>query len=242
MTSTTNPKPPRPMFYFYGGKYRASATYPAPRYGRIIEPFAGGANYALRYHWLNVDLYDLDEAIVGVWEYLIRSTPEQIRQLPVEPFDHVDDLPICQEARWLIGFWLNKGTQSPRKQPSKWMRSGTTPNTFWGAQVRERLASQVDLVSHWNIHAASYEEAPDVEATWCIDPPYDNAAGRQYRQHDIDYAALGAWCKDRQGQVMVCENAGADWLPFEPWGDIRHSAGRVSKEVMWHRTIDETGF
>ena len=32
---------------------------------------------------------------------------------------------------------------------------------------------------------------------------------------DIDYARLADWCRALPGTVDVCENVGADWLPFQ---------------------------
>ena len=44
------------------------------------------------------------------------------------------------------------------------------------------------------------------------------------------------------GQVIVCENVGADWLPFQPWRDIKASdarhGGKVSREAFWVRGCD----
>ena len=60
------------------------------------------------------------------------------------------------------------------------------------------------------------QEIENQEATWFIDPPYNNAAGQRYRTRVSDYSKLGRWCRDRWGQVIVCENYGAEWLPFEP--------------------------
>lgn len=84
-----------------------------------------------------------------------------------------------------------------------------------------------------------YTDAPDVAATWFIDPPYQ-IAGREYR-HDsraIDYTALGAWCHARRGQVIACENVGADWLPFVPLRPThgRHHIPNQTIEAIWHRT------
>ena len=69
------------------------------------------------------------------------------------------------------------------------------------------------------------------------DPPYQTA-GRAYRFHDLDYPALAEWCKSRTGQVIVCENAGAAWLPFEPFRTIKglegKRGGKQSVEVIWN--------
>jgi hypothetical protein len=107
--------------------------------------------------------------------------------------------------------------------------------------VEERLFSIVvrancGLSRHWTITQASYADIPDQAASWFIDPPY-RVAGRAYRFHDINYPALGDWCMSRRGQVMVCENAGADWLPFRPFRTIKglegKRGGKKSEEVIW---------
>ena len=156
-----------PFFCYFGGKWRAAKRYPVPTCARIVEPFAGAAGYSLRYADLNVTLYDLDPAIYGTWDYLIKASADDIRQLPLD-VEHVKDLSICQEAKWLIGFWLNKGSSQPYLSPSAWMRSGIRPNSYWGEVIRERIANQIDRIRHWKIINQSYELADDVEATWFI--------------------------------------------------------------------------
>jgi hypothetical protein len=52
------------------------------------------------------------------------------------------------------------------------------------------------------------------------------------------HAALGDWCKTRPGQVIVCENDGATWLPFRHFRDIQSSTSaghgkKISKEAIW---------
>ncbi len=80
-----------------------------------------------------------------------------------------------------------------------------------------------------------YTMAPDVDATWFIDPPYDNAAGENYRHHKLDRYALAQWCRGRRGQVIVCENEGASWLPFAPLRTFKRGlrAAGGSREVVW---------
>jgi hypothetical protein len=232
----------RPFFCFFGSKWRVAPHYPPPTYPTIIEAFAGAGGYSLRYPHHQVRLYDADPIICGIWNYLIHVSPDEIRRLPVV-FDHIDELNVCQEARWLIGFWLNKGTVQPSKTPSKWMRDYQSRQpgcTYWSAAVVERIASQVPQIRHWTISQASYETIPNMKATWFIDPPYQ-VAGRAYRFHDINYPALGEWCQSRAGQVVVCENAGAEWLSFRLFRTIKglegKRGGKKSVEVIW--TNDE---
>lgn len=229
-----------PFFTYFGGKYRTAPRYPEPRYATIIEPFAGSAGYATRYHQRKVLLFDLDPIVAGTWEYLIGVSPDEIRRLPLwdETWDNVDELDLPQEARWLIGWWLNKGTSSPRKSPTTRMRSGCRPKSHWGPVIRERIATQVDAIRHWEIRCASYEEVPNAEASWFIDPPYQEA-GCSYRcgPDDIDFTHLAGWCRERIGQVTVCESEGADWLPFRQWIEAKamNGIGRRgrSTEVAW---------
>lgn len=230
----------RPFFTYFGGKFRAAPHYPPPQHPVIIEPFAGSAGYALRYPTRDVLLIDLDEKIIGTWQYLIRTGAEEIRRLPLcgPEWETVQDLDLPQEARWLIGWWLNKGTTDPANRPSAWMRNPdhNVGCNFWGNGVRERLATQVEHIRHWKAVHSSYIDAPDITATWFIDPPYEVAGGR-YRVRDVDYPHLAQWSQERQGQVIVCENVGAKWLPFVPLRASQAMSGRgrsgSSDEAIW---------
>ena len=239
----------RPFFTFYGGKWRVAPFCEPPTHGTIVEPFAGSAGYSLRYPARKVVLVERDPLIAATWRYLLRVSQTEILGLPDIQMDQtVTDLPVCAEARLLIGWWLNGGSAQPKKSPGSWMRRkienggvGWTTGTgqlSWGRRVRERIAGQLDAIRHWTLIEGSYESAPSVKATWFIDAPYQ-IAGRHYRFgcSGLDYAALGAWSAGRQGQVMVFENVGAAWLPFRPWRQIKASearhGGKVSDEAIW---------
>jgi len=228
----------RPFFCFYGGKWRTSLHYPSPKYKRIIEPFAGAAGYSLRYAHMDITLYEIDPALFKLWSWLIQVSSSEIRSLPnISNNQTVDDLNISQEAKWLIGFWINKGTVSPAKSPSKWMRDGIRPNSQWGDAIRERIAQQVEYIRHWKIINMSFENAENTESTWFIDPPYQGACGRHYKYNKINFDCLSKWCNSRKGQVIVCEQAGANWLPFTEFRTIKSLEGangkKRSKEVIW---------
>jgi hypothetical protein len=237
----------KPFFTFYGGKWRAAPMYDRPEHKTIVEPFAGSAGYSIRYPWHDVVLVERDPLIAATWRYLIRVAPGEIRSLPdIEVGQTTDDLNVAPEARLLIGWWCNGGSATPKKSLGFWARERkeaggagwkTAGQLNWGARVRERIASQLDAIRHWRIIEGDYTMAPDVEATWFIDPPYVEA-GKHYRfgSSSLDYPALGAWCKRRFGQVIVCENVGATWLPFRPWRDIQANGGvgfKASKEAIW---------
>lgn len=233
----------KPFFTYYGGKYRIAPKYPAPKYDMIVEPFAGSAGYSVRHPSHQVVLCDLNEKICGTWDYLINAPESEIRALPLD-FETVSDLQVPQEARWLVGWWCNKGTTSPANSPSKWMRDGTHSNSFWGDVIRERIASQVQHIRHWKVFHGMYQDLGNWSdgATWFVDPPYDNKAGSHYTHgsRGFDYQQLASWCHSRTGQVMVCENEGADWLPFRFFVVAKASSGKqksaqVSREVIWTR-------
>ncbi len=225
----------RLFFSYLGGKYRAAPAYPPPHHPVIVEPFAGSAGYSLRYPEHDVILIERDEKVAAVWRYLLGARPEEIRALPLigQGWHNIDDLTHLPEgARWLIGFWLSKATSSPRKTPSAWAIA--RPDcSYWGAAVRDRIAAQLHRIRHWQLIEGDYRQAPDVTATWFIDPPYI-AAGHQYRygSASIDYPGLAAWCRTRRGQVMVCEGPGAGWLPFAPFLEIKGQRGQF-KESLW---------
>lgn len=228
----------RPFFGFYGGKWRDSPRhYPSPSHETIVEPFAGSAGYSLRCHDRKVVLFEKDPVLAAIWKYLIKVSSKEILRIPdLRSGETVDDLKICQEARWLVGFWLNRGVSAPRKSPSKWMRARIRPGSFWGERVRTLVAAQVPAIRHWTVHNRSYQDGPSPGvATWFIDPPYQRA-GKHYKfgSESIDYLELAQWCMERRGQVIVCENKGADWLPFTPLATVKTTrVRRRSKEVVW---------
>lgn len=229
----------KPFWRYFGGKYRAAPHYPPPKHKQIIEPFAGAAGYSIRYPDRDVLLIDKDPVICGIWDYLIHAPPAEIASLPDIRFGQsVDDLDIPPEARNLMGFWCNGGAAQPCKTPSAWASLETERHKNWNTLGRQRCADQVEYIRHWRIQQGSYQDAPDVEATWFVDPPYQQA-GIHYKHSskEIDFQHLGLWCQSRKGLVLVCENDGADWLPFEPFRTISAtpSKSRLGKsvEVLW---------
>lgn len=231
----------KPLFPYYGSKWRDAKRYPAPT-RLVIEPFAGSAGYSLWWEPEHVALLDIDPIIVGVWEFLIGASEREVRALPdLQAGQSVDDFDLPQEAKWLIGFWLNRGSAQPKKTQTAFSSRTERQQLVWSERARERIASQMHKVRHWTVAQAEYWQHEhfwrDAEVTRFIDPPYVDK-GRYYRFHTVDYAALGEWASTLPGNVIVCEQAGADWLPFEPLAEIKSTRG-TSSEVVWTNTATE---
>ena len=228
-----------PFWRYYGGKWLAAPRYPAPSHNLIIEPFAGAAGYACRYHDRDVLLIDADPVIADLWRWLIEATPSDVLDIPDVPAEGtVDDIDAPAPARSLVGFWCSYGSATPKKTPTTWARPTAGKQLAgWCDKVRQRIASWVPRIKHWDVHCGSYSGAPDVPATWFVDPPYQTSAGKHYRFSDVDHRALGMWVLQRQGQVIACDQAGANWLPWTGRITTRSAtaAGRVSREVVYHR-------
>lgn len=227
----------KPFWRYYGGKWRAAPRYPSPKHSIIIEPFAGAAGYSMRYPERQVVLVEKHPVVAELWRFLISVHPSEILSIPL--VDDVRDLPswVSVGGRHLVGFAMNAATTTPCVRISsgrKKLREMGRVYEGWSESLRMRVASQVGRIRHWRIIEGDYTSAPDVEATWFVDPPYNNKAGRYYPCHDLDYTALGVWCRERRGQVMVCENEGATWLPFKPFAVFKAGVnGNGSREAIW---------
>lgn len=231
-----------PIFSYYGSKWRIAPKYQKPG-ARIVELFAGSACYASRYPDRAVLLVERDPLLAALWRWLIGVSPAEVRALPnLTPDTDVANLPVCQEARWLIGFWLNTGSAQPKRGVPRRLLQPYAPrfelSRFWATR-REQAAQGVAEIKHWRIFEGEWYDAPqDFGATYFIDPPYENA-GKHYRFSTIDYSALGSFCETlhMQGQqVIVCENTGAKWLPFRHLDTVKASTrggARFSQEAVW---------
>jgi len=216
------------MFSYYGSKSKIVHLYPSPKHGKIIEPFAGSARYALKYFDRDVLLVDKYEVIVKIWKWLQLCSPSDILKLPVlkvgdkinrEDFD-------CIEQAWLMGFIVQDAVNAPRLTVSKF----AAPNIAF--EIKD-IASQLYKIKHWKIELGNYEDIPNQEATWFIDPPYQ-FGGEYYVKNnkDFNYKKLGEWCMSREGQSIVCENTKADWLPFYSMSNFQGLRNKTV-EAIW---------
>jgi len=217
------------MFYYYGRKKRIINYYPKPIYNKIIEPFAGSASYSMEYFEKDVILYELNFKIYSVWKYLQEASIKDILGLPIlkkgeclnnPEFNHLSD-----PEKWTIGLYLNPGSSVPKKSPGNFCD--------WDEKHRLSLSSELYKIKHWIIKNESYVNCENVKATWFIDPPYSGNGGKYYTNNKIDYNSLSEWCKNLNGQIIVCENEGANWLSFEPLVNLKGQKHN-RKEVLYY--------
>ncbi len=223
----------RPFFPFYGSKWNIARHYPAPARGPVVEPFAGAAGYSTFYGCSDVALVDADPVIVGIWSFLIRATAFEIMALPELPEvgDSVDNYALPQEAKWLIGFWLNRGSAQPKKSRTAYSARTDRAQLNWSLKAKQRIAQQIEAIRGWTVREGQYHAAEDLRATWFVDPPYGDK-GKFYRVKFSEFEALGSWCRSRRGKVIACEGPGATWLPFEDLGSFKSSKGRATEVVF----------
>jgi site-specific DNA-adenine methylase len=215
------------MFSYYGSKKRLAPLYAPPEFDTLIEPFAGAAGYSLHGdHWeRNVMLFDCNPKIVATWKYLISASKKDILSLPdIQPKQTLTEFKsLSTEERYLIGYHLNPASTRPKLT--------ATQRVCWNQQ-KLWIAANLYKVRHWQVFQQSYADIPNRKATWFVDPPYQKV-GKWYNgfQH-MDFRHLGGWCRERQGQAIVCENRGARWLPFRLL--VTHKGMvQTNTEVVW---------
>lgn len=215
------------MFSYYGSKSKIVDYYPPPKHKRIIEPFAGSARYSLKYWQNDVLLVDKYPVIVEVWNYLKNASEADIKGLPkLDTGQTIDDYDLSDIERKFMGFMVQDGTTGMRR----------TASYFAVKRMDEKfdfIIKNLHKIRHWEIKLGSYDELENVEATWFIDPPYQ-FGGHEYKcsNKNIDFPKLAEWCQNRNGQVIVCENTKADWLPFKPMVEMQGTMFRTT-EAIW---------
>jgi site-specific DNA-adenine methylase len=159
------------MFYYYGRKKQIAKHYPEPAYETIVEPFAGAAAYSLHGdRWQRqVILIEKNPRVAEIWQWLIdTATPESIRALP--------ELKIGEKSSEFLHI-----IHAATKMAFKYKTIKVTPVLERNWEISKRvMATSLHKVKHWKIICGDYREAPDIEATWFIDPPYKSDPGTGY--------------------------------------------------------------
>ncbi len=234
----------RPLFKYFGSKWRLAGRYPAPVSDHIVEPFAGGAGYSLRHHEHQVTLVELNPRIAGLWEWLISAPSDVIARLPSFRGERGLDL-----AQWAAAEGL---PWQAAELVIRWQRSGTNDCTtvsdwnckpgMWGERTRDYVAEAVQHIRHWRVIHGDYSLLRPCRATLFCDPPYQSQHPQVYRNDSpVNYEALTWWLLDvAWEQIIVCEAEGATWLPFEFLAEIKtgrtgHNGAGKAREVVFIR-------
>ena len=239
-----------PLFKWFGSKWQNSRYYPSPHASKIIEPFAGGAGYSLRFAHCDVKLAETDPHISELWAWLIKdATDESVLEIPTDIPVGLDIrmIPMSKGQQLLLKNWQRTNNVGDCWTISPW---GNMPGQ-WTENTRRRVSTDVRCVKHWELHPDGFEllESPlrdDSEITWFIDPVY--MFNYKYRMKtEFDYERLSnAVCK-LKGQAIVCEavcpktNAVPSYLPFTFFRNSVTSrrtegANTHSKELMYYKT------
>jgi site-specific DNA-adenine methylase len=219
------------MWSYFGAKTNVIKRYPPPKYDKIIEPFAGSAQYALRYFDREVLLVDKYDVVVKIWKWLQLCSPSDILKLPrLKEGQKIEDIKFdCEEAKLLMGFMAGFSSTSPRNTATN--KHTSRPN-FVNFNLK-KIAASLCKIKHWEVRVGSYEELENEEACWFIDPPYQFGGEHYVHGNEaINFVELGKWCMERKGQAIVCESSKANWLPFIPL--VKQTTRGVPQyEVIW---------
>ena len=219
------------MFSYYGSKSKIVELYPKPKHSKIIEPFAGSARYALKYFDRDVLLIDKYKVVVDIWHYLQQASEQDILKLPtLKRGETVNDFDLSDIEKKFIGFYAKTGNSIPCIKASD--RTLVHRPKLQDYQ-KKNIAKNLFKIKHWVIKQGCYTDLENETATWFIDPPYVNG-GQAYKHSNktIDFAELAEWCKERNGQAIVCENTKATWLDFKPLKKMKGSIFKTT-EAIW---------
>ena len=209
------------MFSYYGSKSKIVDYYPPPKHKKIIEPFAGSARYSLKYWQNDVLLVEKFEKVFKIWNYLQNATKNDILSLP-DVITDLREMDLSEAEKYLIGYCIGRGSARPRNKSGKF-------NNWTTDKIR--IANDIHKIKHWEIIQGDYNEIRNTEATWFIDPPY-KVQIHGYNCKIEDYSKLAEWCKERTGQIIVCENENGDWLPFKPLKKL-NGINKQTTEYIW---------
>lgn len=225
------------MWSYYGSKSNLVKYYPPPKHQKIIEPFAGSARYALRYFDREVLLVDKYEVIVKIWKWLQKCSPSDILGLPkMKKADNIRAYNLSEDEELFLGMLCGASATSPRFKVSPFTAE---KNGYKNLYIN--IANKLHRIKHWDIQLCDYLQIDNQEATWFIDPPYQHG-GHAYvhSNKDIDFKELAKWSTSRYGQVIVCENTKADWMPFYPLIKNRGSSNTTT-EAIWTNELTSIG-
>lgn len=248
-TNMTDSSVRGPLFKWFGSKWLGSKYYPAPHSSKVVEPFAGGAGYSLRYCNKEVLLAESNQQIRELWRWMIEeASSDLVMDIPLgigEGFN-IQDLPLSMGQKLLLKNWQRTNNVGNCWTISPW---GNKPGQ-WTESTRARVAEDIYQVKHWRVVDDGFSLlesslSDDDSITWFIDPIYQY--NYQYGVKGFDHQRLARAVNSLRGQVIVCEavcpktKAVPDYLPFTFFRKSvtsRRAAGSNthSKELIFWKT------
>jgi hypothetical protein len=205
----------------------------------IFEPFAGSAGYSLNHSNKQVVLYDNNDNIWALWEWLINYAsynPCAISEIPVNIKEGTDIriLGLSTGQELLLKHWQRTNNFGNCWTISPW---GNKPGQ-WTVNTRVRVSEEVECIRHWKLANQSLEYTQN-NITYFIDPPYQY--NYQYGCKYFDWKWLGESIKKipLPHQIICCEarcpKTGKipDWAPFV---DFRKSVTSRRKSTQNHHS------
>lgn len=233
-----------PLFKWFGSKWSAAAHYPAPKFSRIYEPFAGSAGYALR-HWDHeVWIYDSHPLVAELWQWLIReATAEEILSIPInlQPYSDIRELGLTRGQQLLLKHWQRTDNSGQNLWTiSAWCNS---PGQ-WTESTRARVACEVVCVKHWRFGVPEFQP----ETTYLIDPPYQYNHRYGLPKYNHDELVLSLSLLPSPAQIIACEatcpktGRVPNYLPFQPFrkqitSRRRRGLKQYSEELLFEVTL-----
>lgn len=216
------------MWSYYGAKFLLAPHYPHPIMNDLIEPACGAAYFSLLHFEKNVFLYDKSPTIISIWHFLQEASIDDIKRLPKLPAGTRIERSMfdCDGEYNLMKFMIVQAAFGGNNVVSKWGAIRFDVNV-------KRVIANLHKIKHWKIQLSDYRDIPNRPATWFVDFPYFNGGHKYpFSNRKIDFNHASEWCRSREGQVIVCENSSAHWLPFVP---LKETIGVAHKtqEVIW---------
>jgi hypothetical protein len=241
--------PTGPLFKWFGSKWMNARYCPKPSHSTVIEPFAGGAGYSLRYADRSVILAEVNDHVYDLWKWLIEdATAQDVADIPLDlevGYD-ITSLPLSYGQKLLLKNWQRTNNVGDCWTVSPW---GNKPGQ-WTANTRKRVAKDISCVSHWQVSRDGFtllesDLSDRQDITWFIDPVYQY--NYTYRlKTPFPYDRLASAVSKLKGEVIVCEavcpktGATPTYLPFTYFRSSvtsRRAQGNHthSKELLYYR-------
>lgn len=220
------------MWGYYGAKTTIVKLYPKPKFNKVIEPFAGTARYSLEHFESDILLIDKYPVIIDIWHFLQQASEKDVLGINriLVPHKKADEYEFDSIGeKLLFQFLIKKAPERPSLKVTD--RVAIDRPNYLNFSLK-RIASQLFKIRHWNIKLGSYEDIENEAGTWFIDPPYEfGGACYPMSSRHLDFKLLSKWSLEREGQIIVCENMRATWLPFVPLKNMKGSLGFSAEAI-----------